>query len=84
MTTTIKPQKSAAQDFFLFQTGKNNHQGDNRLARSNYSFKKRQKELARKEKKEQKRLRKLEKDADTTEETSEHSDEEASEPSPDA
>jgi len=75
--------KKCSSRLFSIQTGKNNQRGDNRLARSNYSFKKRQKELARKEKKEQKRLRKLEKDADTTEETSEHSDEEASEQSPD-
>ena len=36
-------------------------EGGNQLARSNYQFKKRQKELARKKKKEQKRQRKLEK-----------------------
>jgi hypothetical protein len=43
------------------------------LARSNYSFKKRQKELARKKKKEQKRQRKLYKDANIPEETSDQS-----------
>jgi hypothetical protein len=40
-----------------------NHQGGGPLARSNYSFKKRQKELARKKKKEEKRKNKLEKNA---------------------
>ncbi len=35
------------------------------MARPNYSFAKRQKELARKKKKEEKRLRKLEKQKDT-------------------
>jgi hypothetical protein len=43
------------------------------LARSNYSFKKRQKELARKKKKEQKRKRKLDKDTNIPEETSDQS-----------
>jgi len=41
------------------------------LARSNYSFKKREKELARKKKKEQKRQRKLDKNTNIPEETSE-------------
>jgi len=45
--------------------------GGNKLARSNYSFKKRQKELARKKKQDQKRQRKLDKDTDIPEETSE-------------
>jgi hypothetical protein len=43
------------------------------LARSNYTFKKRQKELARKKKKEQKRQRKLKKNTDMPDETSDHS-----------
>ncbi len=38
------------------------------MARTNYSFEKRQKELAKKKKKEEKRLRKLEKQNDTAEE----------------
>ena len=38
-----------------------NHKKDKVLARTNYSFEKRQKELAKKKKKEEKRLRKLEK-----------------------
>ena len=37
------------------------------MARSSYSFQKRQKELARKKKKEKKRLRKLEKKAESLE-----------------
>jgi len=51
-------------------------QGGNPLAKSNYSFQKRQKELARKKKKEQKRQRKLEKDTDIPEETSDQSEDE--------
>jgi hypothetical protein len=43
------------------------------LARSNYSFKKRQKELARKKKKEQKRQRKLDKDTNIPEEAADQS-----------
>ena len=39
------------------------------MARSNYQFKKRQKELAKKKKKEEKRLRKLENKAVETDET---------------
>ena len=39
----------------------NNGRGGNKLARSNYQFKKRQKELARKKKQEEKRQRKLDK-----------------------
>jgi hypothetical protein len=46
-------------------------QGGNNLARSNYSFQKRQKELARKKKKEEKRKRKLDKNAPSEEETEE-------------
>jgi hypothetical protein len=38
-----------------------NDQGGTKLARSNYKFNKRQKELAKKKKKEQKRQRKLDK-----------------------
>lgn len=48
-----------------------NQQGGNNLARSNYQFQKRQKELARKKKKEEKRKRKLEKDTPPGEETPE-------------
>jgi hypothetical protein len=47
---------------------KNNSQGGNKLARSNYQFNKRQKELARKKKKEQKRQRKLDKNTIKSEE----------------
>jgi hypothetical protein len=46
-------------------------QGGNNLARSNYSFQKRQKELARMKKKEEKRKRKLEKNNPPEEETPE-------------
>jgi hypothetical protein len=51
-------------------------QGGNNLARSNYSFQKRQKELARKKKKEEKRKRKLEKNAPSEEETEETAEQE--------
>jgi hypothetical protein len=43
------------------------------LARSNYTFNKRQKELARKKKKEQKRQRKLDKNTIKSEETPDQS-----------
>ena len=56
-----QPQKSPVQDFFLFEIVKNNCQIGNKLARSNYSFKKRQKELAREKRKSKKRQRKLHK-----------------------
>jgi hypothetical protein len=56
-----KQSKTVIQYHFLFTTIKNNGlRGDN-MAKSHYSFKKRQKELARKEKQEQKRQRKLDK-----------------------
>ena len=58
----LKPQKSPLIDPFLVVIIKNNSQGGNKLARSNYQFNKRQKELARKKKKEEKRQRKLDKD----------------------
>jgi len=47
---------------FIFITIKSNSQGGDQLAKAKYSFKKHQKELARKQKKEQKRQRKLDKD----------------------
>ena len=46
----------------------NNSQGGDELARSNYSFQKRQKELTRKKKKEKKIQRKLDKNTIKTEE----------------
>jgi len=48
-------------DPFLVVTIRNNSQGGNKLARSNYQFNKRQKELERKKKKEEKRQCKLDK-----------------------
>ena len=66
----------------------NDSQGGNKLARSNYQFKKRQKELARKKKQEEKRQRKLAKNTDISEETSDQSQEQSpdqpQEQSPDA
>jgi len=53
---------------YLFAIIKNNSQGGEKLARSNYQFNKRQKELARKKKKDQKRQRKLDKNTIKSEE----------------
>jgi hypothetical protein len=58
---------------FFFEIIQLNYPGGNRLARSNYSFIKRQKELAKKKKKEQKRQRKLNKDTSIPEETTDQS-----------
>ena len=56
-----KKSKTEIRNLFLFTTIKNNGlRGDN-MAKSHYSFKKRQKELARKRKQEEKRQRKLDK-----------------------
>jgi hypothetical protein len=55
-------------DLSLVVNIKNNSQGGNKLARSNYQFNKRQKELAKKKKKEQKRQRKLDKNSIKSEE----------------
>ena len=46
----------------------NHPQGERVLARTNYSYEKRQKELAKKKKKEEKKARKLEKNAPPAEE----------------
>jgi hypothetical protein len=56
-------------DPFLFITIKNNGLLGDSMAKSRESFKKRQKELARKEKKDQKRQRKLDKKAIKAEES---------------
>jgi len=50
------------------------------MAKSHYSFKKRQKELARKEKQEQKRQRKLDKDSISPEEAIDQSQDEVENP----
>ncbi len=57
-----------AVDGTYYDAIKNNNQGGNKLARSNYKFNKRQKELARMKKKELKRQRKLDKNAINSEE----------------
>ena len=68
---------------FLFITIKTSGlRGDN-MAKSHYSFKKRQKELARKKKQEEKRQRRLAKNTDVSEETSDQSEEQPEEPSQD-
>ena len=61
LSSDLKPQKIPLKDPFLVVIIKNYSQGGDKLARSNYQFNKRQKELARKKKKEQKRQRKLDK-----------------------
>jgi len=61
LLSDLKPQKSPLIDPFLVVIIRNNGQGGNKLARSNYQFNKRQKEMARKKKKDQKRQRKLDK-----------------------
>jgi hypothetical protein len=55
-------------DPFLVVNIKNTSQGGNKLARSNYQFNKRKKELEKKKKKEQKRQRKLDKNTINSEE----------------
>jgi hypothetical protein len=57
----LNPRKIRSQTFFLVVVISNDSQGGNKLARSNYQFNKRQKELARKKKKEEKRQLKLNK-----------------------
>jgi len=66
LSSDLKPQKIPLIDPFLVVIIKNNSQGGDKLARSNYQFNKRQKELARKKKKEQKRQRKLDKNTITS------------------
>ena len=68
LSSDLKPQKIPLIDPFLVAIIKNNSQGGDKLARSNYQFNKRQKELARKKKKEQKRQRKLDKNIIKSEE----------------
>ena len=69
----IRPQKSPHIYPFLVVIIKNNSQGGNKLARSNYQFNKRQKEIARKKKKEQKRQSKLDKKTIKSEENPDQS-----------
>jgi hypothetical protein len=57
---TVK-NKVRSQTFFLVVAISNDSHGGDKLARSNYQFNKRQKELARKKKKEEKRQLKLNK-----------------------
>ena len=61
LSSEFNLKKFAHRSLILVVIIKNNSQGGNKLARSNYQFNKRQKELARKKKKEQKRQRKLDK-----------------------
>jgi hypothetical protein len=63
LSADLKPQKVRSKIFFFVVIVISKSQGGNKLARSNYKFSKRQKELAKKIKKEQKRQRKLDKNA---------------------
>ena len=60
LSSDLNPEKSVQRSFSCFNIS-NNGQGGDKLARSNYQFNKRQKELARKKKKEEKRQLKLDK-----------------------
>ncbi len=80
LSSNLKPQKSPLIDPFLVLIIKNNSQGGDKLARSNYQFNKRQKELARKKKKEQKRQRKLDKNIIKSEENPNQSQNEEENP----
>ena len=80
LLSDLKSQKSPLINPFLVVIIKNNGQGGNKLARSNYQFNKRQKELARKKKKEQKRQRKLDKNNINSEENPNQSQNEGENP----
>ena len=67
LSSDLRPQQSPLIVPLLVVIIKNNSQGGNKLARSNYQFNKRQKELARKKKKEQKRQRKIDQKTDESE-----------------
>jgi hypothetical protein len=60
-------KKVRSIDPFLVVIIKRNSPGGNKLAKPNYQFKKRQKELAKKEKKELKRQRKIDQKTDESE-----------------
>jgi hypothetical protein len=60
LSSGLTQNKSVHRLFFLVVVISNNSRGGDKLARSNYQFNKRQKELARKKKKEEKRQLKLE------------------------
>jgi hypothetical protein len=66
-TTRTESQKFQSVSFFCCEYT-NWSQGGNTLARQNYQFNKRQKEIAKKKKKEEKRQRKLEKNTIESEE----------------
>jgi len=73
LSSDLKPYKSSPIGLSLVVIIKNNSQGGNKLARSNYQFNKRQKEIARKKKKEEKRQRKLDKNTIKAEENPDQS-----------
>lgn len=73
LLSDFKLQKVRSK-IFSFAIIKNNSQGSDELAKSNYQLKKRQKELARKKKKDQKRHRKQDKDTINPEENPDQAD----------
>ncbi len=76
LPSDIKLQKNLLIDPFPVVLIKNNSQGGNKLARSNYQFNKRQKELAKKKKKEQKKQLKLDRKAIKSDENQDQSQDE--------
>lgn len=60
MTACIKPQLCRLKLFYLLSETHRPDKKGNAMAKPNYEFKKRQKELAKKKKKEEKKQRKLE------------------------
>jgi len=62
-------EKDAAEAFLYYQQTYGPHQKGNAMAKSNYDFQRRQKELAKKKKKEEKRQRKQRNKSIETDET---------------
>jgi hypothetical protein len=75
LSSDLNPEKSDQRSFSCFNIS-NNSQGGDKLARSNYQFNKRQKELARKKKKEEKRQLKLDKNTIKSEDNQNNSQDE--------
>ncbi len=69
MTVCIKLQLWGLRFFPCYQRSHRPDQKGNAMAKPNYGFKKRQKELAKKKKKEEKRQRKLENKSGETDRT---------------
>jgi hypothetical protein len=75
LSSDLNPEKSDQRSFSCIYIS-NNSQGGDKLARSNYQFNKRQKELARKKKKEEKRQLKLDKNTIKSEDNQNNSQDE--------